>query len=75
MNFMIDNSGSLHLGRAGKWILTECMHDKTTSCNHACPHFAEPYTDNGVSSIELTCGHGVTFAYHGTIISDERGKA
>lgn len=68
MRGMIDESGQLHIERAGKMVAQTCRKSRVVAgsveaygeCDHTCPHFGEPW--GGPTSFHLDiCITSLTF--------------
>lgn len=57
----IDDTGCLHIKRAGKWVEQYCKADKTHLCSHACPFFGEPMPVRSDSAHLTICENTVLY--------------
>jgi hypothetical protein len=58
MKGSINKHGQLCIERKGKLKPQDCYQDRYNGvpCSDSCPHFGEPKTADGITTLTLTCG-------------------
>ena len=76
MKGKIDDNGTLSIERAGRMKEMECALIRERWCSDNCPHFGEPYKDDGgqitIGNSKLDICHGKTLLFDS--FTDERKK-